>query len=279
MSIHSSSAALIDSLGSRTVDIYPLDTPLDDLKKYRCVKQLHVIRHAEGTHNVNQEYRDARNLDARLTDKGEDQCRALAARLEDGDPDLFEAQLVVTSPMTRCIQTTLLTLDPVLRQNTNLPVLANELIRETVNYNCDRRRDISEISNEFGRVDCSLIDHNVDPIWARYEERLGSATECTRHRESSQLYKVAERARRFFEWLETRPEEKVIICSHRAYLRCLWNFGRPEGVPYQPEQYLDDRDEPKDVPVVRYRGDETFQAAMMRDYDNCELRSMIVAFS
>jgi hypothetical protein len=38
------------------------------------VKLIHMVLHAEGTHNVHKEYKDAINLDARLTTKGIEQC-------------------------------------------------------------------------------------------------------------------------------------------------------------------------------------------------------------
>ena len=44
----------------------------------RDVRILHVVRHAQGTHNVDQKYRDPRNHDARLTGFGAQQCEALS---------------------------------------------------------------------------------------------------------------------------------------------------------------------------------------------------------
>jgi broad specificity phosphatase PhoE len=253
---------------------------------------LHVVRHAQGFHNVNQEYRDIVNLDARLTELGVEQCRQLANRIRQADPNsplaslASSLQLVVTSPLTRCIQTALLSLRDVLscssRDNT-IPVLAHELIRETVNYNCDRRRHVNELTNEFGHhVDFSEMDDGTnvhDPIWESYVQDLGDDETYTDHRESGELHVVAERGRRFFEWLAKRPEEHVLICSHAAFLRCLWNFGLSEEVPLQPPQTLDKREDPaKNHPVVEFIGGELFEGSLRRDYENCELRSMVIAF-
>jgi len=91
-----------------------------DVKTYARAKVVHFVRHAQGTHNVNCEYRDLLHLDARLTEKGRDQCRALADRIlstaasssEGGESRdaalrslLHGADLVVASPLTRCLQT------------------------------------------------------------------------------------------------------------------------------------------------------------------------------
>lgn len=300
------------------VHVYPFSTPLHVLLEdsnsspYESVKYVHYIRHAQGTHNVNKEYRDIANLDARLTEKGKDQCRQLAEKIRmassksetavndihDDDDDtlarlhtLFhQTELIVTSPLTRCMQTALLSLEPVLeKRNGKIPVMAHESIRETVNYNCDRRRTVTELQADFaGQVDFSSCDNDHDAIWAAYEERLGSDQDYTGHRESAELHVVAERARTFFEWLRQRPEQHVAICSHAAFSRCLWNFGHEHQDSLSAERFratlvdqtLDTRqgENAKDVPVVKYCGDTDFELSLRKDFDNCELRSMIVAF-
>ena len=49
-----------DSL--RTYDLYPMSELRQLTQAGRDVCVLHVIRHAEGTHNVNKQYRDPANL-------------------------------------------------------------------------------------------------------------------------------------------------------------------------------------------------------------------------
>jgi len=118
-----------------------------------------------------------------------------------------------------------------------------------------------------------------DEIWEYYHQRLGCAdTQYTTHRESAELHKVADRGRRFMEWLSSRHEEHIVMCSHAAFLRCLWNFGHhAEGVPKQPPQVLDERGpEAMDVPVVAYQ-DAHVANYMQQNFHNCELRSVILA--
>ena len=282
------------SLPAPAVHIYPYSrdalSALAIDYTYSHAKVLHIVRHAEGYHNVNKDYRSMQNLDARLTDYGKEQCRALASRIQQADDPVLEhlasdLQLVVTSPLTRTMQTALLSLEPVLQRqgNDNKPpplVLAHEMIRETVNYNCDRRRNLKILDKEFGHiVDLTCIETDHDAIWEDYVQRLGDHDDYSRHRESGELHLVADRARMFFSWLAKRPEEHVLLCSHAAFLRCLWNFGLGEKVPMQPSQDHDMRGPAaKNHPIVQIMGDSQFEDSLRKDYDNCELRSMVLAF-
>jgi broad specificity phosphatase PhoE len=252
---------------------------------------------------VNKQYRDIQNLDARLTEKGKEQCRKLDESIrnaaaqssslcggEGGTTPLSDlassVDLIVTSPLTRCIETTLGSFQTVLKSRKPPPaVVAHEFIRETVNYNCDRRRSISEIQREWVTtmipIDWSHISHDSDRIWDKYEQQLGCHETWTRHRESAELYVVAERARQFFQWLRHRPETHVAVCTHSAFLRCIHNFGVSAQVPMQPPQILDRRPHPiVNAPVFRYFGSENqpIDHVPWRDYENCELRSMVIAF-
>jgi broad specificity phosphatase PhoE len=368
-------------MATTTVDIYPYHTkPNEDiLKSYKATKIVHFIRHAEGTHNVEKNYRCITNLDARLTELGKEQSRALANRIRaraaqvqaqasdsDNDDDnscpladLYQnADLVVTSPLTRCVQTALLSLEPILLTSTSSlsasstaatsairkkpppRVIAHEAIRETVNFNCDRRRMMHEIVQDFaimpeknkqpqeGANDAAdakdslsfstMIDFHSqistphDDLWEHYEKWLGTHEEYQEHRESAQIYKVAHRARLFFSWLAAREEQHVIVCTHQAFLRALWNFGQPGGrVGTDLPQVLDDRRRGArihndrvvvhDEPVVRFCGggggrsssydsnnnkndelmfdaDDSFAESLMQDYANCEIRSVRVAW-
>lgn len=279
------------------VDVFPYETPLSQIHKreqsYSQVKTVHYLRHAQGAHNVNKEYRSSRNIDARLTEVGLEQCRALAEQIRtapDGSPLsalLQHAQLCVTSPLTRCIQTTLCSLEPLLFDGeqgatdpeVKVPVVAHESIRETVNYNCDRRRHIDEIVRDFPRVDLSQIQPQHDALWEQYLERLGCAESYPHHRESAEIHKVADRGRAFLRWLSQRPEDHIVVCSHAAFSRCLWNFGQVGHVPLLPSQDLDVRPPgAKNPPIVQYCGPMDFEESIRADYDNCELRSMLFAF-
>lgn len=250
-------------------------------------KRVTFVRHAEGFHNLkaaltfDTTYNSSLNFDARLTPRGEAQCRALAETrgvCEDCD-------LVVTSSMTRCVQTSLLSFPTLTRAARDaVPFVANEDLRETANYWCDRRRTTEELEREFGdRVDFSACPMR-DELWERYERIAGPPDAWTKHRESCDLYYVANRCRAFFEWLERRPERRIVVSTHSALLRCMFSYGHPGGVRAAPEQIFDSGgvfggDTSKGVPVVSYGDDVDFAARMREDFDNCEYRTCFVDFA
>jgi broad specificity phosphatase PhoE len=213
-----------------------------------------------------------------LTEHGIGQCRALSEELRtSGFLSDTSDILIVTSPLTRCLQTTLHAFDSIIAEK-QPRIVALEWVRETVNFSCDRRNFASQLSKTFPMVDFGHIlkSDDPDPIWAHYEQRLGDQLAYTKHRESAELYKVAERGRKFFEWLRLQPQSHVIVCTHSAFLRCILNYGY--GVPSKPEQLLDDRDErSEDGPLLQYHCPE-LESSLRASYDKCEMRSMTAAF-
>ena len=88
------------------VDIYPYSMRDEIASKFPTShKIVHMVRHAEGTHNVNEDYRSEQQLDARLTEKGVQQCEELAKQRWNSRDT---TNVVITSTMTRCLQTALL---------------------------------------------------------------------------------------------------------------------------------------------------------------------------
>ena len=148
---------------------------------------------AQGTHNVDQNgvtLRDPANHDARLTPFGEQQCEALSLSLR-RDGRVAGATLVVTSPLTRCVQTALLCFEG--RVADDARFVAHESVRETVNFACDARRSADALADEFAAagVDFSLLvdppradetsdarssyEYSADPLWRKYESVVGNA--------------------------------------------------------------------------------------------------------
>lgn len=286
-----------------------------------------MVRHAEGTHNVNRDYKSIEQFDARLTPFGSKQCRELRDELllvkdaivnkkyrdgddtttngsprnsdnihrqgleqlmggleklqsdEDNDSNRHNDICVVVSPLTRCIETALTSFDffPILKttmeklsdssnnNNKYVPFVGLEALRETVNYNCDRRRRISEVANDFPQIDFSFCKTEEDEIWLSYRqqekeqertilsENIGDGnllvdvqTPRTKknYLESAQLYAVANRGRQAMGFIESLPQSKIVICSHSAYLRCILNWGQTGGVPKMFDQILDNREDP-----------------------------------
>jgi len=245
------------------VDIYPYSSRHEIATKFPdSHKIIHVVRHAEGTHNVNADYRSEANLDARLTDLGIQQCEELAQRWD------LNTNMVITSTMTRCVQTALLCFPK------STTFVAHESLRETVNFLCDKRRSITEIAKDYPMVDFSAVIEEEDSIWNSYAAKLGDPDVWEHHRESADLVNVAARGRTFFRYLMSCPPNEVVVCTHSAFLRCVLNWGY--GVPMKPPQTLGG--EAEEHPVVRYCGDRDWEQSMRSSFDNCELRSMIAVF-
>ncbi len=296
-------------------------------KKYgmQKVKRMYVVRHAEGWHNVNKEYKSIENLDARLTPLGKDQCYKLRDELKNiaaGDTvigsDRYkqswkflmdgsdESEIcVVVSPMTRCIQTALLAFDFWTPAEGNsesgerVPFFGLEAVRETVNYNCDRRRRIAEVADEFPQIDFSFCQDDEDEIWMGYRRRQkdqavsipsNNEDDPTKknYLESAELYVVANRGRQALEFLQSLPQSKIVVSTHSAYLRCILNWGQDGGVPRMFDQRLDDREDPTRQDKLFdycYIADDSsdrqrleidrasFEEYMREDYENAEMRS------
>jgi len=260
--------------------IYPFECYEGLINEYgkEKIKVIHMVRHGEGTHNVkgtvNVEhfYRDPTNFDARLTEKGQKQCAGLAQYVKSEVPQLvndINDIAVITSPLTRCIETALRSF-PWLADIATIPFVVEENVRETVNFISDRRRTITELSKEYPRVDFSHCNDDGDMRWNAYRSRVSDESKAM---ESTELNAVADRARRVFKSLQQRTEHHLIVSSHSAFLRCILNWGQEGGVPYPMEQRLDERLDKTNHKLFEYIGDNHFEQNMRSNYKNCELRS------
>ena len=260
-------------------------------------KTLHLIRHAEGTHNISPEsHKTPLHWDARLTEKGMEQCRKLARKTsyhyqrrvslnseadgpvveeqdddDDDDmnsdihPSVGEVEAVIVSPMSRCLQTAILSFPHHYAGSTNnntsdvapVPFIAHESWRETTNFLCDSRRSISELRKDFPLVDFDTISHEDDPIWAKYEAIFGAHDEFEGLRESKDGENLAQRAQEAWRWLASRPEKNLAICGHSA-------FFMHQFQPYLPEM----------MGVVSYEDEEVERLMTDRGFANCELRTV-----
>ena len=228
-------------------------------------KLVHFIRHAEGTHNVNKDYKNPSNLDAALTVKGIEQCRTFASMNVLKKKWPHDIQCIIASPMARALQTARYCFEDLLFPNpseTNLissiPIIASEDWRETVNYLCDKRHDLSIAKNEFPFVDFNGIKNEEDPIWAKYESIFGSADEHKLHRESDDFVSLEERIRGALSLISNRSETSIAVVSHSAFFIHMFN-------PYHEQL----------IGLIEYC-DEDVEAMMRPKFENCECRSVYV---
>lgn len=209
------------------LSLYPL---------HRC-KIVHLVRHAQGIHNIEGAEKDKRSpklFDACLSPLGWEQVENLRKHVN-ACGLLKRIQLVIVSPLLRTMQTAAIVFggdiqsnsisaNPLMVENVKSehaavstldcpPFIAHELCRERLGINtADKRRSISEYKNLFPAIDFSLVESNDDIMWAPDV------------RESDE--ELAARGIMFLKWLWTRKEEEIAIVTHSAFLlHTLLKFG------------------------------------------------------
>lgn len=173
-------------------------------------KTIHLIRHAQSQHNArvlevpdeNIARMDPGLRDARLTPLGHQQAQSLAPEIS----NLLEIELVVTSPLTRAIQTTLAAF-----ANHPAPKIVEHLHREHQDSFCDIGRSPAQLKAEFPMLE---FDHLDDPWW---EVALDHEGPYLRETMASLQLRVAT----FSDWLAARPEQTIAVVGHGTFLRTL----------------------------------------------------------
>lgn len=186
---------------------------------------VHLIRHGQGFHNLLGDlYRDFGRtvdstggdgvgegnpytrpeiVDSPLTAVGRDQAKGLRVATR----ALSGIKLVVVSPLQRAVQTAALAM-PHLKHK--VPWVGHPAVQETSGKNtCDRRRDRSEIKDDFPWVDWSLLRSEVDDVFDPAQREAWRS--------------VSDRAYDFLLWLRERPEREVAVATHSAWLFTLLN--------------------------------------------------------
>lgn len=163
-------------------------------------KTIHLIRHGQSTFNAAYEATglDPLHFDARLTPLGHAQVAVAREQLGRETYDL-----VVTSPFSRAIETTL-----GIFGETPRPILVEALHREWLWSSCDVGRSPAALSGDFPAL---AFDHLDDPWWHDGEERdaLGIAVE------PEPVF--ATRLAAFRDWLAARPERHIAVVGHGTF--------------------------------------------------------------
>ncbi|XP_054799007.1 phosphoglycerate mutase-like protein 1 isoform X2 [Prosopis cineraria] len=235
--------------------IYPL---------HRC-KTLHLVRHAQGIHNVageknHEAYLSYDYFDAQLTPLGWKQVDNLRAHVQACGLSK-KIELVISSPLLRTMQTAAgvfggeaytdgIDAPPLMKDNVghsgraaisslnSPPFIAVELCREHLGVHpCDKRRSIHEYRDMFPAINFSLIESDEDILWTP-DSREENA-------------EVAARGLKLLKWLWTRKEKEIAIVSHSGFLfHALSAFGND----CHP----------------------TVKSELCKHFANCELRSVII---
>lgn len=179
-----------------------------------------IIRHGQSTFNEHWEAKgeDPGHIDAPLTRLGHAQAASVRAALADEPVDI-----VICSPLTRAIQTTL-----GIFGDRQVPVHVTCHHRERLESSCDVGRSPATLKDQFPGL---AFDHLSDPWWHHEPDLSGPYT--------VEPYPVFEqRVRHFADWLAGREEQRIAIVGHGTFFHALtghW-LRNCEVLRWQPQQ-------------------------------------------
>ncbi|EKX52569.1 hypothetical protein GUITHDRAFT_101736 [Guillardia theta CCMP2712] len=168
-------------------------------------KQVYIIRHAQGQHNVSFQF----DFDPPLTKVGRQQVKQ-----QHEISKTLGVEVVIVSPLRRTLQTA----TGLFPGHTNM--VAFEDIRETLTESCNLRQPVEDAMKEFSHVDFHLIEIGDDKALARFEELSDAKAfnldvECNAPETIREIHERCESTLRF---IASRPEKKIAIVSHAAFL-------------------------------------------------------------
>ncbi len=167
-------------------------------------KSIHLIRHGQSVFNAafdSQTRIDPMIFDAPLSEIGIGQARSLRSEVQ-----ALGVELVVTSPLTRAIQTTLHAFGP-----DHAPIRVESLHCERLEHSGDVGRSPQLLRNDFPYL---AFDHLDDPWW-HFDGRDPRAIFV--EPEETRLGRVQV----FRDWLKTRPEKTIAVVGHGTFLNRL----------------------------------------------------------
>src|SRR3712207_1428223 len=162
------------------------------------IKVVHCIRHGQSTFNAAwaAAQEDPLHWDAPLSELGRRQVEAAAARVRD-----IPYELIVTSPLTRALQTTL----GIFKDHPSVGrVVVECLHREHLANSCDVGRAPTLLLQEFPQL---AFDH-LDEVWWHKDGEPDERGLVVEPHET-----LAHRVGRFRAWLENRPERLIAVRS------------------------------------------------------------------
>lgn len=169
-------------------------------------RTIHLIRHGQSTWNAHYAAfrEDGLHFDAPLTDLGRAQVEA---RRDDLKGESYD--LIVTSPLTRAIQTTLGVFAPHLDRT---PVVVEALHRERLESSCDIGRPASVLAQEFASL---AFDHLDEEWWPNG---------CTPDHRGIRFEpgdRFETRVKSFRRWLASRPVQRIAVVGHGTFFQHL----------------------------------------------------------
>lgn len=169
--------------------------------RLRATKLVWFVRHAEAAHNVSH---DSSTRDPGLTPAGREQ----AAQLELSGALRVGAELVVSSPMRRTLETAQIAVPAA----PGVARVATHLVQEIGTSNADTGRPPSELRAEFGEAfDLSELEE----MWF-----VKPSPWCKQRRIALDdgVRALVARKEAFALWLASRPETRIIVVTHHGFI-------------------------------------------------------------
>eukprot|EP01037_Dinobryon_pediforme_P014608 gene14608-14732_t len=172
-------------------------------KREMVLKNIVLIRHGQSTFNAHYEQTgvDPGHRDARLTDLG----KAQAAKTRDVLADQH-FDLVVTSPLTRALQTS-----QIIFADRKLPFYVNCGHREWLEGIAEVGRPPSELAQDFPDLDFS---HLRDPWWHNDPTSKAAFT-------AEPHGQFINRVGAFKHWLRAHPASRIAVVGHGTFFSVL----------------------------------------------------------
>lgn len=164
---------------------------------YTMAPRLHLVRHAQGLHNLCDA--NTKIPDPDLTPLGEKQCSELQKKF----PHHHGVDLIVSSPIRRTLYTALLSFENDIKTK-QLAIIALPELQETSDLPCDTGSPPSKLANEFA-------NHNIDltHVHEGWNVKTGKW--------SPDKEAITKRAQEAREWLAQRPEKEIVVVTHGSY--------------------------------------------------------------
>lgn len=169
-------------------------------------KSVLCIRHGESTFNAAWRVAsvDPLHFDAPLSEAGREQVRSARPTLID-----YPVELVITSPLTRAMQTAIGLFDGHPRRPRMLVIA---LLRECVENSCDVGRSPAELATDFPALDLT----DLADVWWHVDGAPDARGICV-----EPVAAVEARAAEFRAFLLARPEQFIAVVGHGTFLHRL----------------------------------------------------------
>jgi broad specificity phosphatase PhoE len=273
----------------RPITIYPMSRQKEFRKDQTMdgnFMRITVIRHGEGTHNVNTQSKPRSAYNPMLTEKGHEQCSQLAQITKKTHNKIG---LVLTSPLTRCVETVLESfphlIDATVTTQANglsktgrppkgdatrrkrLRIAADANLRERIGEQCSVRSSVTDLKQYISGRDDIHYHHGYSRVafdMCLSQEGDDDPFEGEDYDETS--VEMAERARNvLLDMIELKKNPSdVVVCSHGQFLACMFNHGHHGN---------------GETAVVNFGGDDQFEDDMRKQWRNCDVREFLITRS